>query len=86
MANNIQPNDLDLLTIKMKLTNVKEHTKIRQAIESIFYQSMHVIQGGDVILNATLLADYDKNQIQLYDAHPFKFGHQPDEDAVKIME
>lgn len=78
----IFPGYLDLLSIKLRFTNDGMQPKLKEAIELVFFQSMVLMQGENVLENLDRLSDFDKYHIQLYEANPFWFNYIPPEEIL----
>jgi aspartyl-tRNA(Asn)/glutamyl-tRNA(Gln) amidotransferase subunit B len=86
----IRPRGQEKFGTKTEIKNLNSFKNAKAALEYEFARQVRVIDGGDRIIQSTLLWDVEKNQTRLMrtkeEAHDYRYFPEPDLPPVKVSD
>ena len=86
----VRPRGQEKFGTKTEIKNLNSFKNAKAALEYEFARQIRVIQGGDRIIQSTLLWDVEKNQTRLMrtkeEAHDYRYFPEPDLPPVKVSD
>jgi aspartyl-tRNA(Asn)/glutamyl-tRNA(Gln) amidotransferase subunit B len=86
----IRPRGQEKFGTKTEIKNLNSFKNAKAALEYEFARQVRVIDGGDKIIQSTLLWDVEKNQTRLMrtkeEAHDYRYFPEPDLPPIKVSD